>query len=91
MTKKKPPPKDKKRKVLKKPSKYTSVTLGGKKVTFEKGALRKKLGIKEGQRIPRSLLFRLDKAKIGDVVEGHKVTRLMKQRVNLALVLMKSK
>ena len=52
---------------------------------IKEGALHKQLKIPEDKKIPRALLNKIKKAKVGDMVEGHKVTALMKKRVNFAL------
>ena len=52
---------------------------------IKKGALHKQLKIPEDKKIPRPLLNKIKKAKVGEMVEGHKVTALMKKRVNFAL------
>lgn len=77
-----------KRKVAKKDE---SVVLDGKKIKFKGGALHRQLGVPEDKTIPKGLMTALRKAKVGDVVQGHKVTALMKKRVNFAFTLMGKK
>lgn len=63
----------------------------------KRGALSRQLGIPEEKNIPLSLLSRIKKAKIGTTVTNPtktgnkkvKVTRLLKQRVVLAVTLRK--
>ena len=67
------------------------IKLGGKKITIKKGALSRQLGIPIEKDIPKALLWKLDKMKIGEETEykGKKlrITRLLKQRVSLAITL----
>ena len=67
------------------------IKLGGKKITIKKGALSKQLGIPIEKDIPKSLLWKLDKMKIGESTEykgkSIKISRLLKQRVSLAITL----
>ena len=67
------------------------IKLGGKTITIKKGALSKQLGIPIDKDIPKSLLWKLDKMKIGESTEykgrNLKITRLLKQRVSLAITL----
>jgi len=54
------------------------------------GALRRQLGVKEGQTIPSSWLSRIANAEVGETVSLNgkrvKVTTQLKRRVNLARV-----
>tara|TARA_R100000655_G_scaffold99139_1_gene142828 strand:+ start:196 stop:525 length:330 start_codon:yes stop_codon:yes gene_type:complete len=56
---------------------------------IKEGALKKQLGFKEDDRIPKSLLERIKKSKSGNsmVINGkeRKVTDLLQKRVNFAL------
>ena len=56
---------------------------------IKKGALHKQLGYKLSDKIPKSVLNKIIKAKIGDVliINGKKIkiTGLLKKRVNFAL------
>ena len=82
-------PARKKQSAPRKKNKMTSVKLDNKKVTFKKGAYKNMLGV---DTIPLTFMRKVEKAKIGDMVslknKQHKVTKLMKQRNNLALTLM---
>ena len=49
------------------------------------GALHKQLGIPESRDIPPGLLHELHGAKVGNKVRGHKVTTLLKERVDFAV------
>lgn len=59
----------------------------------ERGALHKQLGIAQDERIPKTLLKTIVKAKAGDTIRNptsvgrrrYKVTRLMEQRAQFAL------
>lgn len=63
------------------------------KAIKKKGALRRALGVKEGETIPKSILTRIKNAEIGTKLsyKGKKitVTGLLKKRASLALTLMK--
>ena len=67
------------------------IKLGGKKITIKKGALSRQLGIPIEKDIPKSLLWKLDKMKIGEETNYKgkklKISRLLKQRVSLAITL----
>ena len=67
------------------------IKLGGKKITIKKGALSHQLGIPIDKDIPKSLLWKLDKMKIGEETDYKgkklKISRLLKQRVSLAITL----
>ncbi len=67
------------------------IELGGKKIEIKKGALSKQLGIPIEKDIPKSLLRKLKKMKVGEATEykgkNIKITRLLKQRVSLAMTL----
>lgn len=58
---------------------------------IKKGALKRQLGYKEGQKIPSSVLDKILKAKVGSkvIVNGKsiKVTAKLKRRVSLARTL----
>ncbi len=66
-----------------------------KKIGFKKGTLHGQLGIAKGRKLPKSLLKKVMKAKVGGKIfyNGKKilVTSLLKKRVNLALNLRKMK
>ena len=51
----------------------------------KKGALHKHLGVPMNKRLDRNLLQRIEKAKIGSTVSGHKVTHQLKKEVVWAL------
>jgi len=51
----------------------------------KKGALHKHLGVPMNKRLDRSLLRRIEKAKLGSTVSGHIVTRKLKEEVVWAL------
>ena len=51
----------------------------------KKGALHKHLGVPMNKRLDRNLLRRIEKAKLGSTVSGHKVTRKLKEEVVWAL------
>jgi hypothetical protein len=55
------------------------------------GALHRQLGIPLSKRIPIGLEREILEAKIGNKVLGHKVTPLMKKRVNFAVNMRKCK
>ena len=67
------------------------IELDGKDITIKKGALSRQLGIPIEKDIPKSLLRKLSKMKIGDTMnykgKDIKITRLLKQRVSLAITL----
>ena len=67
------------------------IELDGKKIEIKKGALSKQLGIPIEKDIPKNLLRKLKKMKIGESTDykgkNIKITRLLKQRVNLAMTL----
>ena len=69
------------------------VILEGKKITIKKGALKQQLGYRPKETIPLPVLRKIKRSEVGDiiVVRGRKkkVTKLMKKRVNLALVLIR--
>lgn len=66
-----------------------------KKAIGKPGALRKQLGIKDGEKIPKSILNKIAKAEIGTKVSFRKksitVTAQLKKRAVLALKLGKMK
>ena len=51
----------------------------------KKGALHRQLGYNPDDPLPRGLLMDIEEANIGTHVRGHKVTTLLKRRVNFAL------
>ena len=51
----------------------------------KRGALHRQLGYDPDDRIPPGLMKEIHGANIGTRVRGHKVTRLLKQRVNFAV------
>jgi hypothetical protein len=75
------------------PVKYEKqkIKLGGKEIEIKKGALSHQLGIPVEKNIPKSLLVKLNRMKIGEETEHRgkklKITRLLKQRVSLAITL----
>jgi hypothetical protein len=70
---------------------------GGDKIEFKEGTLRKQLKVPEGKTIPKSLLNKISKAEDGEMVmnpftkKEMKVTKILKQRANLAKTLGKMK
>ena len=52
---------------------------------LKEGALHKQLGIKEDKKIPKTLLRKITAGKVGDTVEGKKITPLLKKRAQFAL------
>lgn len=54
-------------------------------IELKKGSLHKELDIPESKNIPTYLLEEIDRARIGNIVEGHKVTHKLKTRSELAL------
>lgn len=69
--------------------------LGGKRIKFKKGALRKQLGLKKTKKLTRAGLSRASKVKIGKTVKlagkTRKMTRLLKKRIVFGKNLMKRK
>ena len=59
------------------------------KAKVKKGALRSQLGIKEGEKIPSSILSKISKAKVGSKIsfkgKTFTVTTLLKKRAALAI------
>lgn len=66
--------------------------LGGEKVAYREGALRRQLGLRADQKLTRASLDRLKKVEVGSMFtlfgKRHKMTELMKQRVSLGRTLM---
>lgn len=60
------------------------------KLKLKKGALRKQLGIKAGQKIPMATLNKILKTEIGEKISINgktiKVTSTLKKRANLAKI-----
>tara|TARA_R110000824_G_scaffold93091_1_gene225387 strand:- start:230 stop:592 length:363 start_codon:yes stop_codon:yes gene_type:complete len=73
------------------PVEKETIKLGGKKIEIKKGALSKQLGIPEEKDIPKSLLTRINAMDIGESITYRqktlRITRLLKQRVSLAITL----
>jgi hypothetical protein len=46
-----------------------------------KGKLHRQLGISVKQRIPKGLLAEIHRSPVGSMVQGHRVTLLLKERV----------
>ena len=69
-----------------------TATLGGDKVAFREGALRRQLGLTASQKLTRASLDRLKKVEVGSMFtlmgKRHRMTALMKQRVSLGRTLM---
>jgi len=65
------------------------------KAKVKKGALRSQLGIKEGEKIPSSILNKIAKAKVGSKIsfkgKTFTVTTLLKRRAALAIKFKKMK
>ena len=53
-------------------------------IQTKKGALHSMLGVSPDEKIRGALLDKIMNAEIGDVVEGHTVTALLKRRANFA-------
>ena len=66
--------------------------LGGEKVAYREGALRRQLGLSASQKLTRASLDRLKKVEVGKDFslfgKKHRMTGLMKQRVSLGRTLM---
>ena len=75
------------------PSKTATVELGGEKVKFKKGGLRKSLKAPEDHKFRKGNLKKLLKIPVGDsfdfLTRKHKMTAKIKKQINLALNLMK--
>ena len=73
--------------------KKDTITLGGKKITMKKDALRDQLKVPEGRDISMALLNRIIKAEVGDMLmnpytrKDMKVTGLLKKRATLGRTL----
>ena len=71
------------------------VELGGEKVKFEKGGLKKSLGVPEDYTFKKTELERLKKHEVGKkfTYKGKKMTmdEKLKKQITLALTLMSSK
>lgn len=74
-------------------SDIATVKIDGESITFKKGALRKMLKVPEDYEFKKSVLNKLKKIEVGDTFDflgkERKMSKLMKQRINFALVLMK--
>ena len=72
--------------------KYETIELEGEKVKFKEGALRKQLKLKPTQKLSKAMLNKVKKTEVGKTFElfkkKHKMTKLMKKRINFAIVLM---
>ena len=68
-----------------------TITLGGKKIKFRKGALHRQLKIPEDQDIGNVNLRRIKKGEVGDMVKVKgrmfKITKLLKKRATFGLTL----
>jgi hypothetical protein len=66
--------------------------LGGEKVAYREGALRRQLGLTASQKFTRASLDRLKKVEVGSMFtlfgRQHRMSALMKQRVSLGRTLM---
>lgn len=51
----------------------------------KKGALHRQLGIPQDKTIPKKMLHRIKKARLGTRIHGVSVTPLLKKRVNFAI------
>jgi|TARA_R110000772_G_scaffold267619_1_gene392038 hypothetical protein len=75
------------------PSKTTTVELGGKKVKFKDGGLRKSLKAPDDHKFRKGNLKKLLKVPVGDsfdfLTRKHKMNAKIKRQINLALNLMK--
>jgi len=74
-------------------AKKETITLGGKKITMKKDALRNQLKVPEGRDISMALLGRIVKAEVGDMLMNPytrremKITGLLKKRASLGRTL----
>ena len=72
-----------------------TIKIGKKKITFKEGTLRKQLKMKKNQKFTKSKLSILKKIAIGKKFKFNsydfKMTKLLKQRINLGLTLMSFK
>lgn len=63
------------------------------KITFKEGTLRRQLKMKKGEKFSKSDMNKLKKIEVGKEFMFHdrkfKMTKLMKQRINLGATLMK--
>ena len=68
-----------------------TITLGGKKITFKKGALHKQLKVPLDEDIGNFNLRKIKKGEVGDMVKVKgkmfKITSLMKKRATFGLTL----
>ena len=66
--------------------------LGGEKVAYREGALRRQLGLTAKQKLTRSSLDRLKRVEVGSMFtlfgKKHRMTPLLKKRVSLGRTLM---
>jgi len=65
--------------------KYATARLGGKKIRYRKGALRRQLGLRKNQKLSRTIMRRASKVPIGRKVDilghPHPMTPLLKRRL----------
>jgi hypothetical protein len=70
-----------------------TVEIDGERISFKKDALRKQLGLSEGEKFTKSELEKLKKIEVGDKFtfrgKSKSMTTLMKKRITFALTLMK--
>jgi hypothetical protein len=76
-----------------KKAKMETVELGGEKIKFKAGALRKMFKMKDNQKWSTSRINKLLKAEDGATIEAfgvsRKMTKLLRKRLNFAKTLMK--
>ena len=72
--------------------KCATAELGGEKVAYREGALRRQLGLRADQKLTKASLDRLKKVEVGSMFtlfgKKHRMSALMKQRVSLGRTLM---
>jgi len=74
-------------------AKKEEIKLGDEKIMIKPDSFRKMLKVPDGKNIPMSLINKINKAEVGDMVmnpftkKDMKVTALMKKRSNLAKTL----
>lgn len=75
------------------PPKKLTVKVDGQQIDFKQGALRKQLKVPEAHKFTKSELSKLKKIPIGESFDflgnQFKMTRLLKRRITLAMILMK--
>ena len=69
-----------------------TIELDGEKVKFKEGALRKQLKLKPAEKLSKAMLNKVKKTEVGKEFKlfnrKYKMTKLMKKRINFAIVLM---